>query len=326
MKEKRVLITTYQSAFLKPGGGEAELLSLVDVLGQAGISADIYGSTSLNIEAYEVVLHFSVHGEGYEFVKSLKNMGKKIILWPNLWWLRSPLDSDVVFVSRFLKLADVVVFKSTAELNNIAGYIPLNDIKHEIIPWHIDASFLSPVSTELFKNLYNLDQFILWVGVIERSKNQLAAIEALNEFSIPLVFIGYHRDEEYFEESRSLASENILFLPYMKSGSEILRSAIKGCSAYIELSPDPAGLSLIEAAYYERPLVALKNDWSIESFGDDAVLIDDVKRISVIDGVNKALDISGPKPCKDNILSKHLMLDSLNPLVEVINVHKSSWG
>ena len=319
MKSTRVLITTYQSAFLRPGGGEAELNNLVDILHQLGISADIYGSTSMNIDAYDIVLHFSVHEESFAFIQSIKDMGKKVILWPNLWWGTSPSESDLRFAKSFLELADVVVFKSQSELSNVFSYAPMDHVKYEIVPWHIDKKFLEPVKDDLFRNMYSLDKYILWVGVIEQAKNQLAAIEALYDYSLPLVFIGHHRDKEYFDLCREKASKDTLFLPFMAQGSDILRSAYHGCSIYMELSSDPAGLSSLEAAVYEKPMILGRNDWSIEEFGDDIALIDAEIQPEIVEAADLAMQGKYTYSNKQKIIKNHLTPESLAPLVSLID-------
>lgn len=320
MKSTRVLITTYQSAFLRPGGGEAELNNLVDILHQLGIHADIYGSTSMMIDAYDIVLHFSVQDESFDFIKSIKDLGKKIILWPNLWWVEQPDDSDIQFVQSFLDLADVVVFKSSSEYENISNYVPLEHVKCEIVPWHIDKKFLEPVKNNFFRDMYSLEEYILWVGVIERAKNQLAAIEAFYEYRLPLVFIGHHRDKEYFDLCRKQAPNSALFLPFMGQGSEILRSAYHDCSLYIELSNDPAGLSALEAALFVKPMMLSRNPWSEEEFSDEEVaLVDPANRAGILEAADIALDHERRFLNKNKIIKKHLMPESLDPLVGLID-------
>lgn len=319
MKSRRILITTYQSAFLRPGGGEAELKNLVEVLHQLGIKADIYGSTSMRIEAYDVVLHFSVQGESFEFVKSIKAMGKKIILWPNLWWTDVPSKEEVDFVRTFMSLADVVIFKSQSELRNIENYLSMDGVSNRIVPWHIDRRFISPPPKGLFQRIYGIENYILWVGVIEPVKNQLMAIEALREVSLPLVFVGSHRDQAYFDECRRVASEETLFVPFMDQGSDILRSTYEACSVYIELSEDPAGLSALEAALYEKPMVLSRNDWSVEEFGDQIALVDSDDMEGVVSAVDLAIKGAYRFSGKSRIIKKHLMPESLGPLLELIN-------
>lgn len=318
---KRVLITTYQSAFLRPGGGEAELFELAQALNSMGVVTDLYGASSLRVDAYDIILHFSVQGESFDFVKSLKAMGKTVIIWPNLWWAGMPDENDAKFVHRFMSLADEIIFKSEAEVENVGSHVPLGDIRYSIIPWEVSQKYTEKTSDKLFKSVYGLEQYCLWVGVIERNKNQHLAIEVFKSIEVPLVFVGFHRDEEYFQYCRSNADSSILFLPYMEPGSEILRSAYKGCSLYVELSDDPAGKSALEAALYEKPMLLSDNSWSREEFGESVYLVDprdiDQVRIACIDG------LKGRHRFRDSqrIKGAHLDVYTVSKIIGVIEKH-----
>jgi len=319
MKNPRVLITTYQSAFLRPGGGEAELKNLVYLLKKVGVQSEIYGSSSSSIGAYDVILHFSVFQESFDFLKQLKDLGKPIILWPNLWWVEEPSAAILDSVKSFFELSDMLLFKSKAELSNVAQYISLDEFRHEVVGWHIDDRYLVDVDESVFKKIYSLDHFILWVGIIERGKNQLSAIKALYNLNVPMVFIGSHRDEAYFFECQEAASDSTLFLPYMAPGSDILRAAYKGCAAYIELSYEPAGLSALEAALYEKPMILGEAQWSTEKFGEGIAKVDPTSNSEILDAVLKALAGEYRFSNSKLIFKNHVHLDSLKPLERIIN-------
>ena len=91
----KLLISTYSTAFLSIGGGESELVQVADILNKYGFEADIYGITSRPIEYYDAVLHFSVHADGMALYHAYINEGKKIILWPNIWWIDAPSEGEV---------------------------------------------------------------------------------------------------------------------------------------------------------------------------------------------------------------------------------------
>lgn len=318
MKKTSVLITTYQSAFLHPGGGEAELKNLVEVLRQIGIDADIYGSMSRRIEAYDVVLHFSVHGESYDFVRTIKKMGKRLILWPNLWWNEPPSRNELESFEMFLNISDIVIFKSKSEVKNIEKYASLENIIYKIVPWHIDKQYIESAPVGLFQKIYGLSDYILWVGSIEPVKNQLQVIETLHDCPVPLVFIGGYRDKSYFEQCRLKASKDTIFVPFMDQGSDILRSAYHGCSVYLELSTDPAGLSALEAALYEKPMVLSRNDWAEEEFGDSISLVDISNKQEIRNAVSEAIQGMHKYKSKQKIIKNHLNPESLEPLVSVM--------
>jgi len=318
MKSQRVLLTTYQSAFLRPAGGESELEKLADSLTSLGIETDIYGVTSSRIEAYDLVLHFSVQSESLDFLKTIRSLGKKVILWPNLWWNYRPSPETAFKVEAFLGLSDAVIFKSKSELYNMQQYANLNRANCRIVPWQIDESYASDADSKLFKSMYNLDRYILWVGVIEESKNQLAAIRSLKNIDIPLVFIGSQRDERYFKSCRQEASANVLFIPTMEPGSEILRSAYKGSTAYIEISKEPAGLSALEAATFAKPMVLSNNPWSQEHFGTNIALVDPDDELAIQNAVEMALKGNYKFKGKSEILEKHLSPECLRSLATLI--------
>ena len=318
MKNNRVLITTYQTAFLHAGGGEVELKSFVTFLQKVGVKADFYGNSSLDIDAYNIVLHFSMAAESYTFVKELKLMGKTIILWPNLWWVVPPKKETVERADDFLQLADIIIFKSESELKNISKFSTFKKEKSKIIPWLINLNYLNDAPSGLFRNIYNLDKYILSVGMIESGKNQLDLIKNLKEIDIPCVFIGNYREPEYFSECIQEGSENTFFIPFMEPASDILRSAYKDCSVYIEVSKEPAGMSALEASLFEKPMILGRNEWSIEHFKNNVALIDPGS--DIIPVVNDALEGHYKFTDKEAIVHKHLGHKALNPLLDIIKI------
>ena len=284
-----VLITTYPQAFLYHGGGEAELLDLAANLRALGVKADIYGPHSRPLAAYDTVLHFSVQGSGLGIVEEVKRAGKRLVLWPNLWWVNSPSADERSLVQRFFDLADCVVFKSRTERDAVLAHVKLGDRKVAMSTWGVDPSYGRPADPMMFKTIYRLSDYILWLGIIEERKNQLTAIEALRDQSTPVVFIGDYRDKAYYDACIKTAPKHFRFLPHMPAKSEILRSALQNCRVYLEVPHDPPGLSALEAGLAERPLVLSSGAWSSEQFGDAAVLVDCSSRASIRDGVEGAL-------------------------------------
>jgi hypothetical protein len=123
----------------------------------------------------------------------------------------------------------------------------------------------------------------------------------------------------YFEKCRNSAPPGTLFLPFMRQGSAILRSAYNDCSVYMELSSDPAGLSALEAALYEKPMILSKNAWSIEEFGDEVALVDPGSKSEIIQAAEECMCGSHRFRGKHRIKKKHLMPESLGELVSIIN-------
>ncbi|PMS36906.1 hypothetical protein B0G57_10513 [Trinickia symbiotica] len=321
MSDSRVLITTYPAAFLHRGGGELELVDLMNNLRQLGVRADLYGPTAQPLNKYDVVLHYSVVPTGIEFVREVKAAGKKLVLLPSIWWSKAPAQSEKDSVAEFFELADVVVFKSNSEYENVVEHVRLDSSKVAFYRWGVDSCFEELVDGELFKQTYRLDDYLLAVGIIEERKNQLSAIHALRESKIPLVFVGDYRDRAYYEACVKAAPSHFKFLPYLQPKSEVLRSALRGAKAFIEVSLEPAGFSAFEAGLSRVPMVLSAGAWTQEHFGGELVhQVDPMSTASIQRGVEAALRTPVSPELQRHVHNKYLMPQCLEPLVRVLKV------
>lgn len=320
MNSSRVLITTYPTAFLHRGGGELELVDLLANLRQLGVRADIYGATSQPLTKYDVVLHYSVMPTGLDFVRAVKAVGKKLVLMPSVWWIKEPGLDDKNSVAEFFKLADAVVFKSRSEHENVTRHVQLDPGKVTFCRWGVDSCFEERISGDLFKNTYKIDNYMLCLGIIEENKNQLSAIHALRDSEIPLVFIGDYRNRAYYEACVKASPSRFKFLPYVQPKSEILRSALQGCKAFIEVSLEPPGFSAFEAALANIPMVLSAGPWTQEHFGDLVHQVNPVSTLSIQQGVDAALKQPITQQLQQKVHNKHLLPQCLEPLVRVLQL------
>lgn len=265
----RLLLTTYHQAFLSPGGGETELRQIADYISDIGVRADLYGPSAKRLSFYDAVIHFSAHGGGELLLAEVKAAAKPVILVPNFNFFDRDHTSHEV-VQRHLDLANLIILRTNVEKELCLQSFDVASDKIAVVPVGIDPSFGNLAEEGLFNAAYGLDRYILWVGQIARHKHQLDAIEALKDSELPLVFIGGYIDAErnYYDRCRAAAHDNVRFLPYMQPGSEVIRSAMQSCSAYIELGDDYPGSSAMEAALAGCTLVINDHPWSREVFGD----------------------------------------------------------
>ncbi|ATN33159.1 mannosyltransferase [Rhizobium sp. ACO-34A] len=268
----RILLTTYHQAFLTPAGGETELHQLAEFLSDCGARADIYGPNSRRLSTYDVVIHFSTHGAGEGLLSDIKSAGKPIVLLPNFNFFDQHHQSKNI-VQRHLDLADLIVLRTQVEKSLCEANFNVADGKLVVIPPGIAPAFGKPAEEGLFQNAYGLQDYVLWVGQLAEHKRQLEAIEALADLEVPLVMIGGYADKRYYERCKAAVGDNVRFLPNVQPASEILRSAMQSCSAYLELGDDFPGFSAIEAALAGRPMVLNEHPWSREIFGDAPVYV-----------------------------------------------------
>jgi glycosyltransferase involved in cell wall biosynthesis len=170
----------------------------------------------------------------------------------------------------------------------------------------------------MFKVIYGVDEYILWLGIIEQNKNQLFCIEALKDIDTPVVFLGNYRDRTYYEACRKAAPKHFKFLPSMPAKSEILRSALQNCKLYLEAPLEPPGHSSLEAGLAGVPLVLSDDAWSREQFRDSVVYVDPKSSESIFKGVEMALGKGNDSSIAGHIRRRHLYPQCLEPLIRVL--------
>ena len=320
MAKERILMTTYPTAFCYRGGGEEELVDLKNNLRKLGLIVDVYGPNILPLICYDIILHYSVISSSIGIVREAKNLGKKVILLPSLWWSHLPKQAEKELVLEFFKLSDCIVFKSKSEYENIAKYVAIDDAKVVYCRWGVDPCFDEPADKELFKSTHNLREYILWPGIIEERKNQLTAIHALKDSEVPLVFIGDYRDRSYYEACVRSSPRHFKFLPYIHSKSEMLRSAIQNCTVFLEVPLEPPGLSAFEASLSSKPMVLSNSSWTEEHFGNFIQKVDPRSTSSIQVGVQAAMQMSISPELSNRTRLRHLLPQVLEPLIRVLQL------
>ena len=302
MSPPRVLLTTYHHAYLKKAGGEFELFSISEKLKCHGLIADVYGPFSRSLESYDVALHFSVHGGGLDLLRYIHQQGKPIALWPNLW-LNAPAPQLAPMVSSYIDLSNVVIFKSAAEQAMFSGFFDLPNDKVRRVITQADPVYQREAPPGLFSALYGLQGYAICVGIIEPNKNQLAVIRALKGTGLKLVLVGGHRDADYYRTCQNEGGEDVVFIDGLPARSELMRSALRESSVFVECSHEPPGLSSIEAGLAGCRLVVSESPWTREHFSDLAHYCDPDSEASIRTAVQQALDTSR----RDQRLAEHLL-------------------
>jgi glycosyltransferase involved in cell wall biosynthesis len=263
-------------------------------------------------------LHFSVHGGGLEILQLIKKLNKRIILWPNLWLINRPNEEEAILIKKHFDISDLIVFKSISEKNNVLKYIECPEEKIIIVPTGVDSCYKDPADPNMFRTIYKVDEYILWLGILEERKNQLQGIKALKDIDLPVVFIGNYRDEKYYRKCVDAAPEHFKFLPVMPPKSEILRSAIQNCKIYLETPLDHPGKSALEAGIAGAKLVLSNDEWSKEHFQENARYVDPKSTESILNGITDTLEEKKSNNIVDCIEGKHLFPNNLKPIINII--------
>lgn len=263
----KILITTYHQAFLKPGGGENELLEMVTNFSDNGVKADIYGHTSRPLDFYDAVVHFSAHGGGEQLLENIKKAGKPIILIPNYDYFSGDGSSTEV-VKSHQALADLIIVRSDAARQIIIDDYDVDPNKVRTIKVGVKSAYGVKMRPGIFSEAYGIDNFGLWVGKIVEHKRHLETLKMLHDIDTDFVLLGGYQDKKYLQDCRQTSNNKTHFLGQIKPASEMLRAAYKDCSFYLELGDDYPGISAVEAFVCGCPMILKEHPWSREYFGD----------------------------------------------------------
>jgi glycosyltransferase involved in cell wall biosynthesis len=265
----KILLTTHSTAFLTSGGGESELVQVAELLNNGGVEADIYGIRSRPLRFYDAVMHFSIHADGEPVIRETSQFGKRLLLWPNVWWLSPPAAMEIERIETITRQAHRLLFKSQTELNHFVAHIQVDMCKCAVIASGVSDRFLMPPDMDLLPTVCDASNYVLCLGLIEPIKNQLQLIRALNHLGLNGLMAGGFRDEEYYKQCVNEAHRGIYFLPFLQPCSALLRSALANAALVAEPSFDPPGRSCLEGALMKKPLVMADGHWQREHFGDN---------------------------------------------------------
>lgn len=286
---KRILLTTYPSAFLHQGGGERELFLLRDALSESGVMADIYGSSSNDISVYDFAIHSSLAGGSEHLVLPLAEAGIRLILWPNLWFVTPPSPEQLGNLTMLLSYFEAVVFRSRAEEAHFRQFFDLDGKIVIHATCIVSPKFRQRSVSEIFRESYGFKRYAIWTGIIEPLKNQLPAIRAFRDLDLDLVISGRVRDQAYLALCREQAGPNVHFIPPMAFGSELHLSALVHSELVVELPLDFPGNSGVEAAVLGCNLLLTRCDWSQEVLGGVCTQVDPKDMIAIRAAVRSAI-------------------------------------
>ena len=299
MALKSVLLTTYQSAFLNKSGGENEIVRFKKELTKLNVITSILGFESSEICNYDNVIHFGSNIESLELVKNIKKTIKqKLFLIPNLWFTEKPSEKQINEYQYFFNLFNYIIFKSNAERKHLEEYFNFKKIIN--IKPGIDTFFTKKADKSLFQKLYNLEKYVFSHGTIEKRKNQLTICKAIKNLNIPFVFAGNIRENDYFNDCKNLLGKNFIYLGNLDPAENLLLSAIASCTVFIEIPLDYPGVSSLEAAYLNRPLILSDDNWSREHFKNEYL----VEALEIKKIRNLIVEILNKKEREQNINKK----------------------
>ncbi|MGJ8482151.1 glycosyltransferase [Sphingobium yanoikuyae] len=169
------------------------------------------------------------------------------------------------------ELADGLIFLSQNEQQLFEKLTETSSHQSFLVHNPVDAEHFTEADPSLFREAYGLDDYVLCLARVEHRKNQLMLAAALAGTGIQLVLAGHNVDDEYLALINKFGDDNVLHVPRLEPGSDMLRSALAGARVFALPSwSEGAPLAALEAAAAGAPLVLSDRSGEREYFGDFA--------------------------------------------------------
>jgi glycosyltransferase involved in cell wall biosynthesis len=283
---RRILLNTYPSAFILPGGGERNLIDIYNALFSENFSPTLYDPWNPRLEEADIVHYFStIPGSGY-FCRNVKDLGIPLVISPNLWITEETAAGPYRdLLSEQLQYADKIVVNSHIESEHYRKIFKHLADKIEVVHVGLPSAFLEKTDPSIVRNFLKLQSpFILCTASFHPRKNHFGLIQAMKAFpDHKILFFGEIRDEVYAAKCFKEGGEQVIYAGSIPHTAPLLRSAYAACDAFVLPSSfESPSISALEAAAQGAEVIVTKFGSSMEYFGDYAQYIDpnDINDIS----------------------------------------------
>jgi glycosyltransferase involved in cell wall biosynthesis len=296
----KILYYTDPTAFQVFGGAEVQLLKTKEYLIKANLnlSVKLFDVFKDKLDKYDILHVFGMRYDCLPIFKLAKAKGLKLVLSP-IYWPEAKRPKSIVegmgsigqFLSNFfsyryvgtkklspfkefLDTADVFLPNSMMEAEVLSREFSIDHTNFFVVPNAVDKRNLG-VKPDIFVKKYGVKDFVLYVGRIERRKNNLRLLEAMKTLSLPLVIIGHPNpwEREYFAqfEQEAKHNPNVHIIGFLPSDSKELLSAYAAAKVFVLPSLfETPGLAALEAGAYGCNLAITNGGSTKEYFGNHA--------------------------------------------------------
>jgi glycosyltransferase involved in cell wall biosynthesis len=166
-----------------------------------------------------------------------------------------------------LEKVDRLLPNSLLEMSSLMTTLRVSDLPFTVVPYAVDpGTFLDPDPSS-FVERYGVSDFVLQVGRIEPSKNQLLLAWALRETDLRLVLIGGNLQPRYLEWCREHGPDGLVVIPHMPQdelGSAYAAARVHALPSWIET----CGMATMEAVLADCGVVVSTAGYEIEYYAE----------------------------------------------------------
>lgn len=307
----KVLLCLRQNYYKNFASDSMQALKIMKYMREKGITVDIDSSNVVDYSNYDIVHLFNLlnTGESYKHFRQALREKCNIVVTPNYWnyerYFNYKNDSEAIKLWRrckpyreeILKRSKGIFCSSMKEKELLRKDFIIPN-RYNIIQLGVEVQN-EDIPLYSFKERHNLEKYVLCVGRIKESKNQLLLSKVCEELKVHLVLIGNIDDKAYFREC--MKHKNVKYFGFMDSYNIYNAYRFAQVHALVGFSEMP-GLSSIEAGAIGCNIVTTEEGCSREYFDDMAIYCDPYNEESIYNAVKKGLTLR-----KNRKLKKHIM-------------------
>jgi glycosyltransferase involved in cell wall biosynthesis len=169
------------------------------------------------------------------------------------------------------ELADGLIYLSDRERSAFKNFVGDVGATDYLVRNPVDAAHFQSASSDLFREAYGLQDYVICVARVEPRKNQLMLVNALRDSGLPIVLIGHNAHPEYADLIRRFGGPGVIMIDRLEPNSDMLRSAIAGARVFVLPSwVEGAPLTALEAAATGANMVLSDRSGEHQYIGDRA--------------------------------------------------------
>jgi glycosyltransferase involved in cell wall biosynthesis len=245
------------------------------------------------------------HGLSHELPVNINKTGiKTVVTIHDLIFLRYPglyksVDRKIYYwkFKYACQIADSVIAISKQTANDIQEYFNIDESKIEVIYQGCNPVFRREINNkekEGIRKKYGFPEtFILYVGNIEKRKNLLTLVKAVNigKIELPLVIIG--KKTGYYKTIKNYIEQNNISRIYFQESvlNEDLPAVYQSAEVFVYPSVfEGFGIPILEALYSKTPVITSRGGCFPETGGPSSTYINPKDSEEMADAIRRITD------------------------------------
>jgi len=346
-KKARIAVLTYPMLFQTHGGLKMKVEATVEALNQLGVDATLINPVIDRLVDYDLVHVFAAFNGNHRAVEQAKAFGLPVIVSPILmppetkWhrvraellhrmvrklsgWTRT---TDYGQIRSALDGADHLIALGKGEKRLLIEGYGQSAERITIVPNGVGQRFFEAAPDRFEKEFSILHPFVLHVGIMGHTKNQLGLVRALKSENVGIAFIGpsSENDAEYLEQCLAEGGEKVRYLGEMSHDDPLLASAYAAADVFA-LPSTSEGMSnaVLESLAVGTPVV-MTNNHSFD-YDPDPDVVAEVDPSDETDIRENVLRLLRNRPSREKCVEKVSSLDWNNVARKINDIYEKVLG